>query len=229
MHIVTIHANSISAKSMKSIEPATLHVSLPGHDNVPLTEEYNLPNLSKYLIDLLGDKEVIIIGNSIGGMLAHQIADKINLKALISIGIPPLNYELLEGAMLENETTELSNTADLSDEEILTLSENLSSTPEGVKTVYQAIKNADPKVREGLLPSFSAGDLRDEYEIFEKLDIPILFIKCSNDNIINNDRFDDLPFGEVVEIESGHLPSVDNPTALNTAIKNFLDKNIYNK
>jgi pimeloyl-ACP methyl ester carboxylesterase len=224
MKIVTIHANGTSAKLMHPIELATNHISLPGHDNTPLKGDYSLPNITDFVVSELGEEEVILIGNSVGGMIAHQIADKVNVSAIVSIGIPPLNYDVFEGAMLANEYVAIANTEDITEDQMMLMSKGMSSSPESVEEIFEAVKSCNPKVRSGLMPSIVNGDLRDDYKILSEINIPILFIKCSNDLIVNNEKFENLPFGEVVEISGGHLVATDNIDELNGAIKAFLLK-----
>ena len=212
-------------ETMRDIEVSTMNITLPGHGDVPLASDYNLPNLSNYLVDKIGEKEVIIIGSSIGGMLAHQIADRINLKALISIGIPPLSYDVLEGAVLENECTSLAYNPDLSEDQMMRLAEVITDVPKGRQVIFDAIKMTDPKTRSGLMSSIGAGEMRNEREILAALEIPMLFIKCSKDNVINNEKFDNLGFGEVIEMEGGHILPIEAPKELNKVINDFLSKN----
>jgi pimeloyl-ACP methyl ester carboxylesterase len=224
MEIVTIHANSMSADLMKDITTSTMNISLPGHDDVPLTFDYNLPNLSNYLIEKIGDKEVILIGNSIGALLSHQIADKVNVKGIISIAMPPMNYDLIEGAILENECTALAYNEDLTDEEMRSYARTITKDSKAYKKIYEFVKTANPKVRSGLMASVGAGELRDEVEILSQLDIPILFIQCNDDVIVNSEKFDNISFGEVLKVDAGHLFPVENPEELNQIISGFLSK-----
>lgn len=225
MDIVTIHANGTSAYLMKGIELATMHISLPGHDGVPLKSEYSLANLSDFVVSELKGMEVVLIGNSIGGMLAHQVADRVNVRAIISIGMPPLNYDVLEGALLENEYVQLANTELLTEGQMQKLSEGMCSSKTSVEKIFSAIKSADPRVRSGLMTSLQNGDLRDEHLILRDLDIPILFIRCVDDLIVNNKKFDDLAFGEVIDISGTHIPTLDQEERLNEIIKDFLSRN----
>lgn len=225
MEFYTIHANSMSASLMNGITVSTQNISLPGHDGVELVSNYTLPNLSEFLINKIGDKEVVLIGNSIGAMISHQIADKVKLKAIISIGMPPLNYEVIEGAVQENECTALAYTEELSDEQMRTLSKTITDDSSAANKIYENIKTSDPRVRSGLMASIEAGELRDEREILSKLDIPMLFIKCSKDVIINNDRFDNIGFGEVIEVDGGHIFPAEKLDELNKIINEFLSKN----
>jgi pimeloyl-ACP methyl ester carboxylesterase len=225
MQYVTIHANSTSSRLMEGVSCATLNISLPGHDGVPLADDYCLPNLRQYVMEKVGREDTVFIGHSIGGMLAYEVADQVNTKAIISVGIPPLNYEVLDGFMLENRCTALATTPDLTGAQIRELAEELVECPDKRKILEQSIRESDPGVREGLLKSILAGDLLDERAILEKLDIPMLFIACRRDVIVNNRKFDDLGFGRVLEVDAGHLFPFEEPVEFNRIIGHFLEHN----
>lgn len=222
MQYVTIHANSTSATLMAGISCATKHISLPGHDDIPLRCDYSLPHLREYVIGQVGVEETVFVGNSVGGMLAYEVADITNTKAIITVGIPPLNYDVLDGFMLDNRYTALACTPDLSDAEVVELADGLVECPQKRKTLAEAIRQCHPGVREGLTRSIIGGDLRDERVILRELDIPMLFITCKQDVIINNRKFDDLDFGEVIEVDAGHLLPFEQPERFNRIVEEFL-------
>lgn len=224
MQTITIHANSTSARLMAEIEGASLNISLPGHDGVPIQDSYSLPNLCDYVISRIGNGECILIGNSLGGMLAHQIADRVRPKAIISVAMPPLNYEVLEGFMHENQYTAIAGKADLEEEEIQQLVKAVVEEPEKQAIVADSIRRSDPRIRSGLFESIMGGDLRDEREILRNLDIPMLFVACERDPIVNNAKFEDLDFGEVRHVDANHLLPFENPDFMNEIIGEFLAK-----
>ncbi|MGJ8638374.1 MAG: alpha/beta fold hydrolase [Opitutaceae bacterium] len=224
MQIVTIHANSTSARIMQDVGRATHHISLPGHDDVPLEGDYSLPMLREYVQEQIGESDVIFIGNSVGGMLAHQIADKVNTRAIISVAIPPLNYDVLDGFMQENTFTAIATKPDLSPNEVSALAKGLIADEAKRQLLADSIRGSDPHVRSGLLASIMVGDLRDEYQILSGLDIPILFIACKQDVIVNNTKFTDLPFGEVLQVEAGHLLPYEQPELFNSIVDEFLER-----
>lgn len=222
--IVTIHANSTSADLMKGTTAATRHISLPGHDDVPLQGEYSLPVLTQHVIDTVGTEPTIFIGNSVGGIIAHQIADKVNTRAIISIGSPPLNYEVLDGCLLNNDYAVLSAQPELTKAEARKLAEGCTSVTEKSIEIEKAILNSNPEVRTGLMKSIGEGHLRDEYAILSQLNIPILFIVCTQDQFINNKKFENIGFGEVIEVDAGHLLPFENPQLFNQIVDDFLAK-----
>lgn len=224
MQTVTIHANSTSARLMAEIECATFNISLPGHDGVPIRGSYSLPNLCDYVISRIGDDECVLIGNSLGGMLAHQIADKVRPTAIISVAMPPLNYKVLEGFMHENQYTAIAGKPDLEKEEIQKLVEAVLEDPKKQAVVADSIRRSDPRVRSGLFESIMGGDLRDEREILRNLDIPMLFIACERDPIVNNAKFENLDFGEVMHVDANHLLPFEKPELMNQVIGEFLAK-----
>lgn len=225
MEIVAIHGNSMSAQTMKALSCITKNISLPGHDGKELNEEYNLINLSDYIVDEIAGEDVVLVGNSLGAILSHQVADRVKLKALISIGTPPLNYEILEGAVLENECTFLAYKADLSEDQMFRFSELISDDHNAQKVIYHAVKMAVPLVRSALMESISKGHLRDEREILRHLNIPMLFIACEDDKIVNNEKFKNLGFGTVKFVKGGHILAAEKPVELDKIIRNFLIEN----
>lgn len=221
---VTIHANSTSASLMDGIRCATLNLSLPGHDDVQLDNDYSIPNLRAYVSERIGDEECILIGNSLGGLLACEIADQVRARAIISIAIPPLNYDVLDGFMLENRFTAIAMKPELEETEIRELSSALLDDPKKRDTFADAVRRSDPRVREGLFASIMGGDLRDERAVLAKLDIPMLFVACDQDIIVNNEKFDSVDFGEVIHADGGHLLPFENPQLTNEIVDGFLSK-----
>lgn len=213
----------MSSQTMKLLN-ADEYVSLPGHDGIKVDLEYSLISLEKYLVNKFGDEEIFIIGHSLGGLMAYQLAGTLNVKGIVGVAIPPLNYHVIEGAVQLNRCSELAYKADISDEEIEEFSHLITDSNDAKALIIKSFKESSPVVRGNFMKSIQAGHLKDQVEILSNAKIPVLLIKGSRDNIINNALFHGHSFAEVMELDAGHMIPMERPVELNKVISDFINK-----
>ncbi|MFT5622480.1 MAG: hypothetical protein ACI9FZ_000401 [Bacteroidia bacterium] len=136
---------------IKGTKDTRRHISLPRHDYGPLQGEYSLPELTQYVIYAVGTEPTVLIRNSVGGIIAHQIADKVNTRAIISTGSPPLNYVVLDGCLLNNDYAARSAQPQLTKAEARKIAECCTSVTEKSIELENAILNSNPEGSDGIV------------------------------------------------------------------------------
>ncbi|ARN78022.1 hypothetical protein BST97_08420 [Nonlabens spongiae] len=229
--IVCIHGNSSSSRvfeCLKELEGAHLcieAIDLNGHgknQNSKTEQDFTIATYKAQLIKAINDGNgpVLLIGNSLGGNLAIEIAEKIDhLKGLVIMGTPvlkkPINFEECTHPLPELATylTEKSTDHDIY---------NAIDSTVVDKTVISHLKE-DFKITDGRIRSVMAADLSssnafgDEYSIFTQLDVPRYIINGNQDALLRLDYLGTLvkeSSGDVTLIKfdnCGHYPSVDRP------------------
>lgn len=235
--LVCIHGNSSSSKvfeKLKKIESKDIEIfdlDLPGHGkntkNYTNHTDFSISFFSDFLIDKINalNANVLLIGNSLGGHLALEIAELINnLKGIVIFGTPPLQKPLnLEEAFLPIEALQTFFTENPSDHHI----ENAISYAIQNKTIKDILindfKNTNPLVRSSLANDIGLGNLKNEYVIYKNLNVPKFIISGDFDPTVNKDYLKQLNTdsgnSEFFEIQNcGHYPSIEQPEEFNNLI-----------
>ncbi len=236
--IVFIHGNSSSSNVFQSIQDSelsysTLTFDLLGHGNSPKSKnikDYSILNHCKLSIELInsieGDK--VLVGNSYGGHIAIEIAEKINnLKGLVIFGTPPVKKPLnFDEAFSANDAlpTFFSEKPELEQIkkaiEVCTKNQNVNDI-----LVDDFIKT-DSKVRVAIVDDVSNPDVfQDEYSIFYNLNIPKLILQGEFDPLISLDYIkiviDESHSDFKLIKDCGHYISLEKPEEFLNIIKEF--------
>lgn len=223
--IICIHGNSQSSKIWDNLNLCDVAVSLPGHDGTPLDKPFCVSTLVELIAGIAGDDEVILIGQSLGGHICYQVADKINTKAIITLDSPPLTPESFATAFAPIEAMNYIYKPDLSEDELNTMARTFTCTEKGFNQMKEYIINTDGKARSDLLESIMRGEVRNEVEILRSLDIPILLIHSTINPVINSEYMKSLKIGEYIELNGSHSVIVEQPELYNKVVESFLEKN----
>jgi len=212
-------------------------ISLIGHgENQELkkTESFLVNDYCTQLIAEINliDDAVFLVGNSLGGHLAIEIANEIPLlKGLMIMGTPPLNHPLnFEEAFLslpEMQTFLSENPTDKDVDGVY----NVALFNKEVKDKFvKDFKKANPKVRSSAVESFEKGLWGNQKEIFLNLDLPKFIVHGQNDPSVNFKYLKELQKTsrdncELVVIENcGHYPSIESPKEFIEILSNALKK-----
>lgn len=229
--IVCLHGNSSSSKVFekafknKNLNYNFLAVDLPGHgsnQNVNLLlEDFSLHNYQNYLLNELESVEgdVLLIGNSLGGHLAIEVAEKLdNLKGIVIFGTPPVKRPLnfLEAF---TQTVDLSSFLEENPDRatIKSILSNVVFDDSKLDFFVDDFFKANPKVRTATKNDLMGGNFADEYSIFTNLDIPKYIIIGEDDPTVNHDYIKLVNENsknncELIYFENcGHYPSYEKP------------------
>jgi pimeloyl-ACP methyl ester carboxylesterase len=241
-HIVFLHGNSSSSKVFRSAIDADLPYNmlafdLPGHGLSEFSE-----NISDYSFDnykavslaqikqLKGD--VILVGNSLGGHIVIEIAEKVpNLKGIIIMGTAPVKSPLnLEEAITPNEALPVFMTENPSEENIIKAMEigtyqKKTSQPSLNKLLVDDFQQTDGKIRTAIALDLSNDRLGNEYEILQQLHCPKIIIQGRQEPTVKALYLDEVATkskANLVYLEAcGHYPSIEQPEKFIQLIKDF--------
>lgn len=242
--IVFIHGNSSSSNVFNGVMESTLisqtkiAVDLPGHgssvNGYVDDEDFSMKSYCKLLTKLIAsiDDDILLVGNSLGGHIAIEVANNVNrLKGVVIYGTPPLKKPLnLEEAYLPVPELQTMFTEYPTDEDIQAVANVALYNKGKAIDVYEDFKKSNSKVRKAISEDAANGLLADEYAIFTQLKAPRFIIAGDQDPSVNLNYLKEVKEAcngscELTMIENcGHYPSLDQ-------LKEFIDvlKKITNK
>ncbi len=229
--IFCIHGNSSSAKVFKKLMKSNkvlntkIAVDLKGH-GANQNKEYELDDFSlesqkKYIISMLSeiDGDILLIGNSLGGHLAIEIANEIkNLKGLVIMGTPPvknpINFDeaFIPVDALNTYFTEYPSKKEISEAANVTVNHKSKS-----KIIISDFKRANPLVRKAIAIDITQNKFLDQFSIFTKLNVAKYIIAGDTDPSVNRKYLEYVKNScknecEIIDLTNcGHFPSVDKP------------------
>ena len=237
--IFCIHGNSSSANVYQNllefdeIQHTKIAIDLKGHgknQNVNYTlNDFSFTTHKEFLTKeiLKIEDDILLIGNSLGGHLAIEIAREIKkLKGLVIMGTSPvkkpINFEeaFLPVAALNTFLTENPTEKEIKEAIQVTLIDKAKT-----KTIINDFKKSNPKVRKAIALDFMENKLLNQFTIFSKLDIPKYIIAGANDPSVNRKYLDLIKNNsknsfKIFDLKNcGHYPSLDKPKEFNIIIK----------
>jgi len=236
--IVMLHGNSSSSKVFNpvlnsNISHNLLAFDLIGHgDNKP-SGDYTINAYIKAILAIIKeiDGDILLVGNSLGGHLAIEVANDIpNLKGLLIFGAPPIKKPInFEEAFVP--IPELNTFFDPtpSDEQI-DATIDLAVVNKSIIPILKAdFLKADPLIRSTLATEFANPDaFSDELEIITNLSCQKYIIKGDQDPAINPIYLETISTGNNVELitidNCGHYPTLEKPEEFISHLKKIANK-----
>ena len=229
--IVCIHGNSSSNKVFTSILNCTkiqqtkITLDLPGHgsnlENYKNHSDFSMLFFKNKLIDYISkiDDDILLVGNSLGGHLAIEIANQINkLKGLVIFGTPPLKKPInFKEAFIPIEALQTFLTENPPEEAIQDAAKIVSKNNNSVATIISDFKKTNPLVRRDVAKDIQGNNLENEHEIFIQLKIPKFIIAGELDYSINLNYLKQITEDcnnncELIKLKNcGHYPSLEKP------------------
>lgn len=235
--IFCIHGNSSSSKIFKYLlsseknDFSIIATDLPGHGNNrnknQREEHFTLASYRAFLLNRLSDIEenIIIIGNSLGGHLAIEIAPELpNLKGLVLMGTPPVKKPLnFEEAWIPNEDLNTFLMENPTKENIATATAAALHDQSHQQLLIENFQRTDSRVRKVFASELMGGNTLDQFNIFSQLTIPKFIIAGKQDPSVNRAYLtacQHASFGkcEIIDVDNcGHYP-IDVPLLFNEII-----------
>lgn len=229
--ILFIHGNSSSSEvfkkavDSKEIPYTKIAVDLPGHGtNVGDYKAEHDFSIKSYLEKLVAftetiNDDILLVGNSMGGHLAIELAPKIkNLKGLVIMGTPPVKKPInFEEAFLPQPALQTFLTENPSENEMVTATEIAVHKQVNAAAILNDFKQANPKVRSVLADDLTQNRLDDQERIFVNLDAQKFIIRGAQDPTVNPSYLETIDTqcnGKCTLIdfdECGHYPSLEQP------------------
>lgn len=211
---------------------------LPGHggnsEKIVTIEDCSLQVYRDFLINKIktidGDK--IVVGNSLGGHLAIEIANQIDgLKALVIFGTPPVKSPInFEEAFVSIPEFNVFLTENPSDAEIKNAANVTVYNNKNASLIVDEFKKSNPLVRKAIFADLTQNKLANEHQIFTNLQIPKWIIAGKNDPSINLDYLRAVQQEcnsscDLVVLENcGHYPTYEKPKEFMEILNSIANK-----
>ncbi|WP_026778131.1 alpha/beta fold hydrolase [Polaribacter sp. Hel_I_88] len=229
--IICIHGNSSSSFVFKEflhsefIKQTKIAVDLPGHgsnlENYKNHTDFSISFFKEKLIAFINtiDDEILLVGNSLGGHLAIEIANEIKkLKGLVIFGTPPVMKPInFEEAFLPATALHTFLTENPTEEAITEASNVAVYNKDSTTAIIADFKKTNSLVRKMVAEDILGNNLADEYEIFTKLEVPKFIIAGQQDPSVNKDYLKKVTKKcknncELIFFDNcGHYPSLEKP------------------
>lgn len=209
---------------------------LPGHGKSAKTnkaEDYTIAQYKRALMSVLPqDGSILLVGNSLGGHLALEVAAEIKqLAGLVIFGTPPLKKPLnAEEAFLPNPVLQTYFTEQLTENQVDEAIKEAAFQQMAKPILKEDFIHCDPKVRSALAAEFAAEMLSDEAETFKQLKAPRYILQGKHDPSVNPAYVEQLckeskGKAELIWLEEcGHYASLEIPSVFTSTLSNICKK-----
>lgn len=234
---VFIHGNSSSKvvfDNQVTFFKNAIAEDLPGHgDQLPSSDpynEYSVRGMCNALIQKYKSVEnLVLLGNSLGGHLAMEIAPQLpNLKGLVIFGAPPVKKPLnVEEAFIPTEALAYYFKGAYDESELREKLQIIAHREEHFEMLLQDFMRTDEPFRDVWAKSVTVDlELQDEVEIVKNLNKPVYVIHGLQDPSVNLEYLKTLEgITKIYEIDDcGHYPSLEQPEAFNAIVDEILSE-----
>ncbi|MEO9503490.1 MAG: alpha/beta hydrolase [Nonlabens ulvanivorans] len=234
--IVLLHGNSSSSKVFKDLRlnNSVLIPTLSGHEineNPDDNIDFSLQFYKQELISLINsyDQPILLVGNSLGGHLAMEIANQIKkLKGLIIFSAPPVKKPInFEEAFIPVDALQTFLKEKSTDEEIASAASVTVYEQKFTEQIVSDFKNSNPKVRSATAEDLFNGNWSDQYKSFTNLKCPKVIVSGSHDPSVNKEYLkkvvkESSHNTSYIELENcGHYPTLERPEEMSTIINHL--------
>jgi esterase/lipase len=227
MMLVCIHGNSLDASVFNEINIPGIQkiaVNLPGHGTKALSSETTFADFVEDVYQEIKDLEdVVLLGLSLGGHIAHHLVEKMNPLAVVTFGAPPLNVQNVSKAFGLNPLGQLLFGGEISKSQALELANSmLPLNKKYVNDLAKLITSTNTRAREVLSQSLMKGEFQDEVKLLTNYKGKKIIVIPRHDTFINHEYIRSLGICQVVELDGGHALSWDNSQGLNDLLSREL-------
>jgi pimeloyl-ACP methyl ester carboxylesterase len=237
--IFCIHGNSSSAKIFEDllnsdkISQTKIAFDLFGHGENQ-SKKLTLNNFSfechkKFILDKISkiDGDILLIGNSLGGHLAIEIANEIpNLKGIVIMGAPPVKEPInFEEAFLPEKALNTFFTEHPTDQEIINTIDIVLFDKSKSSILISDFKKSNPLVRKAIANDIHENKFTNQFSIFTNLTIPKYIVTGDSDTLLNREYLETVKENSktpciLIDFKKcGHYPSLEKPLDFNNLIK----------
>jgi pimeloyl-ACP methyl ester carboxylesterase len=226
MKTYTIHGNGQDSHIFKNLGiPDLINLTLPGHGDQKCIGEYSINRYADFVSSIIGQDECILLGHSLGGHIALEVATRLNkVKALISIGAPPLVLENNSCEYIQDESFNVLYQESPIDDLLNRFISRCTVTKKFNNYLKDTFALQSPLARTTFIKSIIECGIDNEKIKLQGLKIPKLFIYGKDENIVNLDYVKSLDEITPFFITGGHNIMLDNPSSLEKLISDFIEK-----
>jgi pimeloyl-ACP methyl ester carboxylesterase len=209
---------------------------LPGHgdssDALDASRTYTRPGLASAVIEilgLLGINEVAVVGWSLGGHIAMEMASKyFGIKGLFISGAPPVSRHNMGEGFMPTSHMRLAGQRHLGSADIHAFGEAIFGSPVPAE-FWRAIARADGLARKTIFEAARSGVGIDQRLLVENLAIPLAIVNGSQDPFVNLDYLDVPKYANLWEGRCHRLPGLKHapfweaPDVFDELLARFID------
>ncbi|WLD96319.1 alpha/beta hydrolase [Agrobacterium leguminum] len=216
-----------------------ISLDLPGHgassDAIDPRRTYSFGGYTEVITEVLtqlGITKVAILGHSLGGHVALDLAARWNdVSGVMIFGTPPIppGVEGAQLGFLPNPEMAYTGNADLTDEQIEgVVSMALGPGAERDLFYTSAVRRTDGRARQYMVEAVLAGTQIDQREFVTMSAVPLAIINGTDDPVINLDYIDSLRYGNLWTDRplrlagAGHGPHWQQQHIFNEMLQSFL-------
>lgn len=241
--VLLIHGNSLSREVFRNQLGGALSrkyrlvaLDLPGHgessDAVDASRTYTRPGMASAVIEmlgLLGLSEVVVVGWSLGGHIALEMASRCHgLKGLFISGAPPVRpYNIAEG-FISSPHMKLAGQRHLGPSDIDAFGEAIFGAP--VPAAFRrAIERADGLARKMIFEAARLCVGIDQRRLVENCPVPLAVVNGSEDPYVNLDYFEVPQYANLWNERCHRLPGLKHapfweaPDVFDELLGRFID------
>lgn len=233
--ILLLHGNSSSPKVFKDITSTYSLVipTLPGHATDASNDVHTDFSLEFYKTELLKlinsfNESIFLIGNSLGGHLAIEIANDVkNLKGLMIFGTPPVKKPInFEEAFLPVEALQTFLNANATEQEINAAVNVAVHNKSLVPSVIDDFNNTIPQVRTDTATDIMGNRWSNQHRIFTQLACRKIIVAPENDPSVNLKYLKSVIYEcDDAELKTltdcGHYPTLEKPEEMSRIIEDM--------
>ena len=241
--VLLIHGNSLSREVFRkqlggalSSKYRLVAFDLPGHgdsgDALNASRTYTRPGLADAAIevlDLLGLREVVVVGWSLGGHIALEMASQFSgIKGLLISGAPPVSRHNMAEGFIPTPHMKLAGQQHLGPSEIDAFGEAIFGAPIPV-AFRRAMERADGLARKTIFEAARSGVGVDQRWLVENLAVPLAVVNGSQDPFVNLDYFEVPKYANLWEGRCHRLPGLKHapfweaPDVFDELLGRFID------
>lgn len=242
MPVLMIHGNSTchgvfrhQLQSEITQRHRLIAFDLPGHGDsgnaADPNRTYALPGLADAaieLLDKLGIHEMVLLGWSLGGHIAIEMASRLpGVKGVMIVGTPPVGRSNIAEGFMGSPQTGVASREHLTQKDIEGYIGAIFGTS-AEPFLIEAVKRCDGRFRKRLFEARREGLGIDQRRAVETSPIPLAVVNGGADGIVNLDYFDGIPYANLWEGRChripalGHAPFWEGPNDFNPYLDRFL-------
>ncbi len=204
-----------------------------GHGDSPKLApgDYNFEVFVQCLVQFINHfshDRLVIVGHSMGGNLAIELMNVIEVDGLLLLAAPPVSYSSDLSPYLKLPDFVLSETHKENRRRVEKYLSEVTSDQSAIAYLTQTFLHTDPVFRDRLLEEFNAMKFSDQLEILKQNESTYVgYITALDDVAANNEYINQLDSVKIFDYydkipDSGHYSLIERPIQNKKSILNFI-------